>query len=86
MAGLLSKSDTLPETWEVRRLDEVSTIIDSLHKTPAYTSSGLPMVRVTDVKGGFLDLSKALYVTEDVFAEFARRHAPKRGDIVFSRV
>lgn len=84
MAGDFQKS--LPESWQVCRLDEVATIIDSLHKTPIYSASGNAMVRVTDVQGGFLDLSKSLRVTEDVFQEFTRRYTPKRGDIVFSRV
>lgn len=84
MAGELTQS--LPESWDVRRLDEVATIIDSLHKTPIYSDVGSPMVRVTDVQGGFLDLSKTLRVSEDVFQEFTRRYAPKRGDMVFSRV
>jgi hypothetical protein len=44
------------------------------------------MVRVTDVQGGFLDLSKTLRVSEEVFHEFTRRYAPKKGDMVFSRV
>lgn len=84
MAGELAQS--LPESWEVRRLDEVATIIDSLHKTPSYSDVGRPMVRVTDVQGGFLDLSKTLRVSEGVFQEFTRRYAPKKGDMVFSRV
>ena len=74
------------DSWETRNLDEVATIIDSLHKTPAYSEQGLPMVRVTDIRGGFLDLSGTLKVCESVFAEFTRRHRPRRGDIVFSRV
>ena len=77
---------SLPESWKIRRLDEVATIIDSLHKTPTYSEMGGAMVRVTDVQGGFLDLTKTLRVTEEIFQEFTRRHAPKRGDIVFSRV
>jgi type I restriction enzyme, S subunit len=44
------------------------------------------MVRVTDVKGGFLNLSETLTVTKEVFEEFTRRHIPQTGDIVFSRV
>jgi len=76
----------LPDSWETRRLDDVATIIDSLHKTPCYSDAGRAMVRVTDVQGGFLDVSDALRVTEDIFQEFTRRYAPKRGDIVFSRV
>ena len=84
MAGELAQS--LPESWEVRRLDEVAAIIDSLHKTPSYSGVGRPMVRVTDVQSGFLDLSKTLRVSDEVFQEFTRRYAPKRGDMVFSRV
>jgi type I restriction enzyme S subunit len=84
MAGELAQS--LPDSWEVRRLDEVATIIDSLHKTPSYSEVGGAMVRVTDVQGGFLDLSKTLRVTEEVFQEFTRRYQPKKGDMVISRV
>jgi type I restriction enzyme, S subunit len=76
----------IPESWIVRRLDEVAVIIDSLHETPSYADDGYPMVRVTDVKDGFLDLSQSLSVTEDVFEEFTRRYKPQRGDIIFSRV
>lgn len=44
------------------------------------------MVRVTEIRGGSLDLTGALCVTEDVFIEFTRRYKPKQGDIVLSRV
>ncbi len=84
MAGELAP--TLPEAWEVRRLDAVATIIDSLHKTPSYSDVGSPMIRVTDVQGGFLEISKTLRVSEEVFQEFTRRYAPQKGDMVFSRV
>lgn len=77
---------SLPEAWEVCRLDQVATVIDSLHETPVYSDAGRPMVRVTDVQRGFLNLSKALRVTEDVFLKFTQRYTPKLGDIVFSRV
>ena len=86
MAGNRDRGESLPKSWVIRRLDEVSKIIDSLHQTPQYTPRGYPMVRVTDVKMGFLDLGKALHVTKDVFAKFTHRHIPQRGDIVFSRV
>ncbi len=79
-------AQTASVAWEYRRLDEVSTIIDSLHKTPTYSAAGKPMVRVTDIKGGFLDLRETLRVSEDVFLEFIRRYTPKSGDIIISRV
>lgn len=83
---MATKSNGLPSHWNVRRLDEVATIIDSLHKTPIYSDVGRPMIRVTDVQGGFLKTINALRVSDEVFDEFTRRYKPKRGDIVFSRV
>lgn len=79
-------SMNLPANWESPRLDEVADVIDSLHKTPKYSTDGFRMVRVTDVRGGFLDLSNAFFVAEEVFKEFSKRHKPQQGDIVFSRV
>ena len=79
-------TEDLPDGWQVQRVDHAATIIDCLHKTPKYADSGYPMVRVTDVKGGDLDLSSARFVSEEVFREFTRRYTPRRGDIVFSRV
>jgi type I restriction enzyme, S subunit len=79
-------TEDLPDGWQVQRVDDAATIIDCLHKTPKYADSGYPMVRVTDVKGEYLDLSSARLVSEEVFREFTRRYTPRRGDIVFSRV
>lgn len=67
-------------------LEDVAEVIDSLHKTPSYTNSGFPMVRVTDVKYGELQLDKTLKVDEATFSEFSRRYTPKPGDIVITRV
>ena len=76
----------IPEGWEVRSLDEVSKVIDSLHKTPVFSDAGIPMVRVTEIKGGLLNLEGAKKVSEAVYAEFSKSYTPKRGDIVLSRV
>ena len=68
-------------------LGEVSEFIDSLHETPKqYVEIGYPMVRVVDVRDSGLDLDICLKVTEDIYKHFTKRHAPKRGDIIFSRV
>lgn len=67
-------------------LKDVAEVVDSLHKTPQYSDYGEPMVRVTDVKYGELDLSKTLRVDQNVFAEFSRRYKPSRGDIIVTRV
>jgi len=72
--------------WERKKLAEVANLVDSLHKTPKYIQEGYPMVRVTDIKPGYLNLSKTKKVDKLTFDEFSKRHSPKIGDIVLSRV
>src|SRR5690242_18664602 len=72
--------------WKKYKLAEVARIIDSLHKTPTYVTLGYPMVRVTDIKGGSLDVKNALKVSKGVYEEFSKKHKPKKGDLVMSRV
>ncbi|MFU2047112.1 restriction endonuclease subunit S [Avibacterium gallinarum] len=64
----------------------MADVIDSLHKTPVYADKGLSMCRVTDIKGGFLNLEETFKVSEEVFAEFTKRYTPKKYDLVMSRV
>lgn len=72
--------------YKASKLEEVADIIDSLHKTPSYANAGHPMVRVTDVKYGFLDLSNTLRVNDEIFEEFSRRYKPTKADIIITRV
>lgn len=72
---------------EKKTIGETCDLIDSLHKTPKYIKKGgYPMVRVTEIKYGTLNITNALRVDEDTYKEFSKKHKPKVGDIVFSRV
>jgi len=68
------------------KLGDVADVIDSLHQTPGYSSIGYPMVRVTDIKPGYLKIETCLKVCEEVYLQFSNKHKPGPGDIVFSRV
>ena len=72
--------------WVEKPLGEIADLLDCLHKTPTYAESGFPMVRVTDINPGFLDLSKTRKVDEQTFIAFSKGRTPRVGDIVFSRV
>lgn len=76
----------VPNGWKLKKLNDVFKVIDSLHQTPTFSDTGLPMVRVTDVKGGILNLSNTVKVSEKVFSEYTKKYTPKKHDIVFSRV
>ncbi len=93
MVGDLINSDhskmdenIIPHDWEIKELNTVSNIIDSLHQTPSFSESGFAMVRVTDIKSGNLNLEKVARVDEKTYLEFIRNYKPVRGDIVLSRV
>ena len=70
----------------ITTLDQVCEVIDSLHKSPKYVESGYPMIRVKDMFQGYLKIDNPAYVTKEVYEEFTRKHKPKKGDILFSRV
>jgi len=75
----------IPKAWKTQDLDETVTIIDCKHFTPAYVGEGYPVVRPRNVKAEGLDWSDIDFVTERDFQSLTDKHAPGRGDIVFSR-
>ncbi|WP_348707967.1 restriction endonuclease subunit S [uncultured Pseudoalteromonas sp.] len=81
-----SELGEIPEDWEITKVKNVASVIDSLHKTPSFSEAGFSMVRVADIKTGNLNLEKTLKVNKSVFEDFTRNYIPKKGDIVLSRV
>ena len=72
--------------WPIVKLEDVAEVIDSRHQTPVYSDSGFPMVRVVDVKGGFLTLLETKKVSAEIYKDFSKGRDPQLGDLVFSRV
>ena len=71
---------------KVSQVDEVSEVIDSLHKTPSYVEVGIPMLRVTDIKSGSVSTDNCKLVDNETYTEFSKRYVPSDGDIVITRV
>ena len=80
------KYEEIPEEWEMKKLVEISKIIDSLHITPEFSSKGIPMVRSTEIKYGNLKLENAVSVSEEIYENFTKNYKPQRNDVVMSRV
>ena len=72
--------------WNEDLLSNIAEVIDSRHKTPVYSDSGYPMVRVVDVNGGALNLESTKRVSDEVYEDFSRGRDPEVGDLVISRV
>ena len=64
-----------------------SAIVDCVNKTAPTVERPTPyrMIRTTNVKGGFIDVSSVRYVTEETYKIWTRRQIPRRGDIVLTR-
>ncbi|TQE98095.1 MAG: restriction endonuclease subunit S [Spiribacter salinus] len=76
----------IPKEWVLRRLSALAeTIIDGAHHTPAYSETGVPFLRVTDVQAEQIDLSAARRVSLSEHRQLAARCAPRRGDILLSK-
>jgi type I restriction enzyme S subunit len=75
----------IPEHWEVKTVDEVSTqITDGAHLTPDRSEEGYLLLSARNVKNGFLDLSDVDYVPEAEYERLIEKCNPQPGDILIS--
>lgn len=77
----------IPKSWEVLDLDDVASVVDSMHQTPTFSDVGMPMVRVTEIRqNDILDISGAMLVNAKTFNAFSKNYKPNVGDILIARV
>ena len=67
--------------------DLCNAIVDCLNRTAPTVDGPTPyrMIRTTNVRNGFLDLSNVNYVDETTYQRWTRRQVPRRGDIILTR-
>jgi len=70
---------------KVRLADLCESIVDCPHSTPAWTESGVVVLRNQNIRTGRLDLSEPSYTDEDHYLDRIRRAAPTEGDLVITR-
>jgi restriction endonuclease S subunit len=76
----------IPKTWEIKTLSDITTqITDGAHFTPTYTTTGIPFLRVTDLKSKNLLDSAIKYIPKEEHDELIKRCKPERGDILYSK-
>ena len=78
----------VPEGWQRKPIKEVcESIIDCVNKTAKVVEQVTPykMIRTTNVRNGRVNTVDVRYVTKDVYDQWVRRGAPKKGDLIFTR-
>lgn len=78
----------MKEPWPRIRIDELcERIVDCLNRTAPIVDgpTEFKMIRTTNVRDGWIDLSEVRHVDEPTFNKWTRREKPRRGDIVLTR-
>lgn len=79
---------TYPPDWSRSLIADLSiSIVDCVNKTAPSVDYETPykMIRTTNVRDGWVDLSRVKFVERDTFETWTRRQTPKRGDIILTR-
>ena len=77
----------VPAHWEVRRLKSLLTqpITDGPHLTPQFLESGVPFLSVDGIQQGELVFKDCRYISAEDHAEFSKKAAPRRDDILLGK-
>jgi type I restriction enzyme S subunit len=76
----------IPREWAWTTLLAASwQLMDCHNKTAPYTSSGMMLVRTSNVREGKVNLDGVKYVTKETYEHWSRRCPPAPGDVLFTR-
>lgn len=76
----------LPEGWTWASAEQAcERVVDCHNKTAPYTSTGIPLIRTTNIKDGQLLLADTRYVDQPTYEFWSRRCPPEPGDVLFTR-
>ena len=85
---LFGKEIEIPEEWEIKKLDQISDVIDPYpsHRAPKETQTGVPYLGIGDLdeNGNILKISR--YVDEKIFEEQRKFFKLDPNDIAIGRV
>jgi type I restriction enzyme, S subunit len=78
--------ETLPNSWAWATLLQCSAlVIDCKNKTAPYASSGIRLIRTTNVRDGRMNLNDQKYVDQKTYEIWSARCTPEPGDILITR-
>lgn len=76
----------LPAGWQWTTLMQCSALtVDCHNKTAPYTSTGVLLLRTTNIRDGAINFKDARYVDEATYARWSSRCTPEPGDFLITR-
>lgn len=77
----------IPRSWMWVRIGTIlHKLVDGTHKTPKYTTFGVPFVSVRNISNGRLNLDDTKFISEEEHKQLFERCNPAKGDILLSKV
>ena len=80
---VIQQVESLDGSVKLRDISEA--IVDCEHKTAPIEALGIPSIRTTDIKNGYIDLQNANKVSKATYREWTKRMEPRPGDLILSR-
>jgi len=78
--------DSLFINTNIKTLKEICSIItDGTHFTPDYKPTGIPFIRITDIKNGYIDFENCKHISQEKHFKLIKRCHPKCNDILYSK-
>jgi type I restriction enzyme S subunit len=85
MSFKVTEIGDIPVEWKVDSMENaLDEIIDYRGKTPAKSQTGIVTLSAKSVKDGYIDYSKAYFISELTYKKFMVRGFPQKGDILLT--
>jgi len=73
----------LPESWAISRLGEICNVANGFaFNSGDYKSNGVPLIRISNIKSGFIDLSDCVFIDENDIPE--KDYYVQKGDLLIA--
>jgi type I restriction enzyme, S subunit len=84
--GLRFLNLSIPESWLVATLEEVTQIIDTPHYTSPYFDSGIPVIRTSNcTSSGEIDFTGSTFTSQEEYEKRRKIIDPEVGDVLYTR-
>lgn len=74
------------ETWEQRKLNDISEVRDGTHDSPKYQNTGHPFVTSKNIKDGFINYDDIQFISDEDFNEINKRSKVDVNDILMGMI
>ena len=73
-------------SWEQRKLDNITDVRDGTHDSPQYVETGHPFITSKNVKDGFINYEDIQHISDKDYEEINKRSKVDKNDILMGMI